>query len=64
MAISICGTMTAEQVRGLELLKKAFTENDAAPFRQLLERYPRMKTRINDPISPFDSPAVTCVRSP
>jgi ankyrin repeat protein len=47
----------------LELFKKAFTGNDAARFRQLLERYPEMKSKINEPIGPFDSPAITHVRS-
>src|SRR5437016_5868425 len=46
-----------------ELLKKAFQANDAPLFRKLLERYPEIKAKINEPIGPFDSPAITHVRS-
>jgi ankyrin repeat protein len=46
-----------------ELLKKAFHENDAALFRKLLDRHPEFKARINEPIGPFDSPAITHVRT-
>ncbi len=47
----------------LELLKKAFQANDAPLFRKLLDRFPGFKARINEPIGPFDSPAITNVRS-
>src|SRR5438128_5255587 len=47
----------------LELLKKAFQANDALLFRKLLDRFPGFKARINEPIGPFDSPAITNVRS-
>jgi hypothetical protein len=47
----------------LELLKKAFQANDAPLFRELLDRHPEFKARINEPIGPFDSPAVTHVRT-
>src|SRR5436190_5325822 len=47
----------------IELLKKAFQENDAPLFRKLLDRFPGFKARINEPIGPFDSPAITNVRS-
>jgi ankyrin repeat protein len=46
-----------------ELFKEAFVKDDAALFKGLLERYPAMKARINEPVGPFDSPAITMVRS-
>jgi Ankyrin repeats (3 copies)/Ankyrin repeat len=46
-----------------ELLKKAFQANDAPLFRKLLDRHPEFKARINEPIGPFDSPAITRVRT-
>jgi len=45
----------------MELVKKAFHANDAPLFRKLLERFPQFKTMINEPIGPFDSPAITNV---
>ncbi|MBI1176243.1 ankyrin repeat domain-containing protein [bacterium] len=47
----------------LELLKQAFHSDDAALFRKLLERYPKMKTRTNDPVAAFNSPIIHHVRS-
>lgn len=47
----------------LELLKQAFHSDDAALFRKLLERYPEMKSRINDPVAAFNSPIIHHVRS-
>ena len=47
----------------VEQLKSAFEKNDAVSFRQLLERHPEFKSKINEPIGPFDSPIITCVRS-
>jgi ankyrin repeat protein len=47
----------------LDLLKQAFSENDAARFRELLARFPALKDRINEPVAAFDSPLITHVRS-
>ena len=47
----------------LELLKEAFHANDASRLRKLLERYPEFKAKINEPIGPFNSPAITNVSS-
>lgn len=47
----------------LEQLKIAFERDDSALFRRLLERHPEIKSKINEPIGPFDSPIITCVRS-
>ena len=46
-----------------ELLKGAFQSNDAPLFRQLLDYHPEFKSKINEPIGPFDSPAITHVRT-
>lgn len=47
----------------IELLKQAFHADDAPRLRQLLDRYPEFKAKINDPIGPFDSPVITNVRT-
>lgn len=47
----------------VELLKQAFRTNDVGCFRKLLDRHPEFKARINEPIGPFDSPAIVCVRT-
>src|SRR5262245_50039965 len=47
----------------IEQLKSAFANNDAPRLRELLERHPEFKAKINEPIGPFDSPAITHVRS-
>lgn len=47
----------------LELLKRAFHGDDAAGVSMLLEQHPELKQRINEPIGPFDSPAICCVKS-
>jgi ankyrin repeat protein len=47
----------------MELFKKAFTENNAVLFRQLLERHPGMKAKINEPVAAFDAPVITRART-
>lgn len=47
----------------MELLKQAFKEDDAVLVRKLLERSPEFRTKINEPVAAFDSPAITHVRS-
>jgi ankyrin repeat protein len=47
----------------MELLKQAFHANDAPQLRQLLERFPEFKAKLNEPIGPFDSPVITNVRT-
>src|SRR5688500_5275288 len=47
----------------LEEIKQAFCDDDAAGVRRLLAEHPELKARINEPIGPFDSPAITCARS-
>jgi ankyrin repeat protein len=48
----------------MELFKRAFKTDDAVFFRKLVERYPEAKTKINEPVAAFDSPAIIHVRSP
>lgn len=47
-----------------EQFQKAFKEDNVALFRKLLERYPTLKAKINDPIADFDSHVINCARSP
>src|SRR5262245_45213991 len=47
----------------IEQFKQAFHANDAPQIRKLLGQFPDFKSKINEPIGPFDSPAVTLVRS-
>src|SRR5262245_7957155 len=47
----------------MELFKKAFAAHDAGLFRRLLERYPEMKAKINEPVAAFDAPVITRARS-
>ena len=47
----------------MEQLKQAFHADDAPRLRQLLDRYPEFKTKLNDPIGPFDSLVITQVRT-
>lgn len=45
------------------LLKQAFVEDDATLFRELLDRYPLLKARIDEPVAAFNSPVITQARS-
>jgi ankyrin repeat protein len=56
-------TVALETGDPMELFKKAFTEHDAALFRQLLVRHPEMKAKINEPVAAFDAPVITRVRT-
>lgn len=47
----------------MELLQQAFHANDATRLGQLLERFPEFKAKLNEPIGPFDSPAIANVRT-
>jgi hypothetical protein len=52
-----------ETDNALEQLKSAFRANDAGTVRELLIRHPELKERINDPVGPFDSPAIVNARN-
>jgi ankyrin repeat protein len=57
-------SLLLESADPMELFKRAFKTDDALFFRKLVERYPKAKTKINEPIAAFDSPAIIHVRSP
>jgi ankyrin repeat protein len=57
-------SLLLETAEPMELFHRAFKEDDAVFFRKLVKRYPEAKTKINEPIASFDSPAIIHVRSP
>ena len=42
----------------LDRMHHAFARRDAASVRKLFEKHPEFRARINDPLFPFDSPAL------
>jgi hypothetical protein len=48
----------------VEELKHALRTDSPSAVRQLLDRHAELKVKINEPIGPFDSPAIVSVRSP
>jgi Ankyrin repeats (3 copies)/Ankyrin repeat len=48
----------------IEQVKRAFHTDDPEQVRAILERHPELTARIDDPIGPFDSPAIVNARSP
>src|SRR6516225_7974029 len=48
----------------VEELKQALRSDSASVVRQILDRHPELKPKINEPIGPFDSPAIVSARSP
>jgi Ankyrin repeats (3 copies)/Ankyrin repeat len=55
--------ITPETVDPVEQIKRALQADDAEQVRQLLESFPGLRTTINEPIGPFDSPPIVNVRS-
>ena len=47
----------------IALALDAFRNDDASAMRGLLNRFPELKTRINEPLGDFDSPLIMRVRS-
>ncbi len=47
----------------IEQIKTAFHKDDAASVGELLARHPELKSKINEPLADFDSPAILGVRS-
>lgn len=47
----------------LDQARTAFHSDDASAIRRLLDQFPELKSHIDDPIGPFDSPAIAGVRS-
>ena len=48
----------------VEELKQALRSDSVSIVQQILDRLPELKARINEPIGPFDSPAIVSARSP
>lgn len=44
-------------------ITKALREDDWREVRLILERHPELKALVNEPVAPFNSPAITSVRS-
>lgn len=53
----------SQQNEILQEARRVFHADDAPAFRQLLERHPILKTKIDVPVADFDSPLINCVRS-
>jgi ankyrin repeat protein len=47
----------------VELFQKAFARDDPALVSELLERYPELRAKINEPLAAFDSPIIIHARS-
>lgn len=47
----------------VKLVRKAFRDNDVEAFRRVLQQYPVLKTRINEPVGDFSAPLINHVRS-
>ncbi len=47
----------------IEQIKTAFRKDDAASVGELLARHPELKSKINEPLADFDSPAILGARS-
>jgi ankyrin repeat protein len=56
--------MTTPLSDAVEELKQALRRDNAAIVRQILDHHPELKAKINEPIGPFDSPAIVSARSP
>jgi ankyrin repeat protein len=48
----------------VEELRQALRSDNASVVQQILDRLPELKAKINEPIGPFDSPAIVSARSP
>jgi ankyrin repeat protein len=47
----------------LHSFASAITHDDVSLLRELLERHPHLKSKINEPLAEFDAPVITCARS-
>jgi len=57
------GDSSAAQSEAIRLCRQAISKDDAALLERLLQERPELKASINDPIGPFDSPAINHARS-
>ena len=49
--------------RAVQLARKAVHDDDAPALRGVLEQYPLLKAKINDPVDDFGSPVINHIRS-
>jgi ankyrin repeat protein len=56
-------SLALEELDPVESIKRAFANDDAEGVRTLLRRYPELKAKVNEPVGPFDTPAVVNARS-
>jgi hypothetical protein len=47
----------------VEELKQALRSDNASVVQQIFDRVPELKAKVNDPVGPFDSPAIVSARS-
>src|SRR6516225_600101 len=47
----------------VDQFKRAIRADDAARTRHLLEAHPMLRAKIDEPVGPFDSPAIASARS-
>lgn len=52
-----------ETLKLVDEVKTAFAADDATRVRGILDRHPQLKTLINEPLGPFDAPAIVSVCS-
>jgi ankyrin repeat protein len=52
-----------ETLQLVDEVKTAFAADDATRVRGILDRHPQLKALINEPLGPFDSPAIVNVCS-
>src|SRR5262249_29986304 len=56
-------SLALETADPIDQLRMALSSGDAERARQLLKRYPELRAMINEPIGPFDPPAIVNARS-
>jgi ankyrin repeat protein len=56
-------SLSAPPVDPIALVRKALRDDDASAMQKLLNQFPELKAKINEPIEGFDSPAIIRVRS-
>jgi hypothetical protein len=55
---------TSQPTDPVEDLKLSLSKDNASSVQEILKRHPELNARINEPIGPFDTPAIVNVRSP
>src|SRR5262245_44223907 len=56
-------SLAPEVTDAIAEIKTAIQADDAGRVRRVLDRHPELKARINEPVGPFDSPALHSARS-